>query len=146
MPDDQPFVSEVGAAVQTVKKLGVTRARIAKGSEVGNDNIDELLTKKDVLNEAVDTLISCLGATRTYYDIFSKTMVEEPCYATRVTAAKTLLAYRVGEPIKRTQIQVNHTNSLDDLKAKMAQNKDLAESVLEILDTAKSSEENKPQS
>src|ERR1017187_588823 len=55
--------------------------------------IESLLNNLDSRRAAVDTLFACLKAERTYYDLFSKSMVTEPDYSTRCAAARTLLAY-----------------------------------------------------
>lgn len=128
--------SEFAEAVETVELLP-SRARTANGGE--KLDIESLLRAKGCLNKAVDTLIACLDAERTYYDVFSKQMIKEPCYATRLGAAKTLIANEIGEPVKRQQIMVYQIDSNEDLKAKLAGSPALCESLAKMLQEAQES-------
>ncbi len=100
--------------------------------------IVEYIHAKGGMKAAVDTLFECLQAVRTYYDLYSKSMVTEPDYATRLGAAKALIANEVGEPIKRQQILIHNVDSTDDLKAKLATNPALCDSLANMIKEAQS--------
>jgi hypothetical protein len=110
------------------KKLSEVKNNLAEGVSRAREiqivrreqPIESLLADAAARQEAIDTLMACLKAERTYYDLYSKSMVTEPDYSTRCAAAKTLLAYDVGEPVKRQQIIVTNVESMDDVQKKLA--------------------------
>lgn len=102
--------------------------------------VEDLLKRRNARTRAIDTLISCLDAERTYYEIFAKKMVKEPCYPTRNSAAKTLLAYDVGEPTKRQEIKITSGMSMEDLLLKMRQSPDFCDMLGEMIAKARALE------
>ena len=118
-------------AVTTLE--GGSRAR----SNNEQEDIVKLIHDRNGRVRAVDTLLACLEAKRTYYDVFSKQMVVEDDYATRVVAAKAIIANDVGEPIKRQQILIHNVDSMDDLEQKLAQSPALCETLTRMLEAAK---------
>lgn len=98
--------------------------------------IEALLDEHGAQGKAVATLMACLDAKRTYYDIYSKTMVEEPDYATRQSASRTLLEYKVGKPIVRQQILVGTVDSLEDVEKKLASSPAMREQFKKLIAAA----------
>ena len=97
------------------------------------DDICQYIKSHNGLHRAVDTLFDCLNAKRTFYDLFSKKMCVEPDYATRLGAARSLIANQIGEPIKRQQILVGQVESEDQLRQKLADSPALCERVLDLI-------------
>ena len=83
----------------TSKKRGVARAH-------GNisESLANLLCRHGAVGKAVSRLIANLDAKSCYFDRASGEMVTVDDGATQVKAAMGLLAYAVGEPLKRQQI------------------------------------------
>lgn len=77
------------------------------------------------------------NAVRTYYNVFAKKMVQEPDYASRGMASKVLLAYKIGEPVKRQQIIVSQVDSMEDLGKKLAQSPEMCDTLLKIISDAR---------
>jgi hypothetical protein len=103
--------------------------------------IESLLNSKEARYNAIETLFACLKAVRTYYDVFSKQMVVEPDYATRCAASKLLLAYDVGEPVKRQQIIVTNVESMEELQAKLQSSPALRQEMRAMLEEADKKQE-----
>lgn len=138
-----PDSGKKSSPAQSVERASkaLKRGSRARESEVeivpADQPIESLLNSLQARKEAIQTLYDCLKAERTYYDLYSKSMVTEPDSSTRCSAARTLLAYDVGEPVKRQQIIVHQVDSMDDLKAKLATNPALCESLLKVIAEAK---------
>ena len=78
-----------------------------QGPPDGNSNTDvvaEHLRETKGVSRAIDTLLECLGATRTRWDTQKKEWVSEPDTKNRLAAAQLLLSYGVGNPVKRQEI------------------------------------------
>lgn len=133
MADD----SDAQQLARASRKLGGARAGVKRVQILPSDTpIESLLFDSNTRQQAVQVLINCLEAKRTYYDLYAKTMVTEPDYATRTQAARLLLAYDVGEPVKRQQIVVHNLDSLSDLEGKLAQSPALCSALKKMLDNA----------
>ena len=68
------------------------------------DVVAEHLRETKGVSRAIDTLLECLGATRTRWDTHKKEWVSEPDTKARLAAAQLLLSYGVGNPVKRQEI------------------------------------------
>jgi hypothetical protein len=88
------------------------------------DDLAKLLNEHNAMQLAVETLIDMLGATVEVFDKAQKMFVVEVDGATRTKAAQLLLAYSVGEPVKRQQI----------LSGKLPQGPVTKEGMREIID------------
>lgn len=65
-------------------------------------DLPQLLKSHDAVTRAVDTLIECLEAKRSF--VQNGKVTTEPDFHVRAKASELLLAYSVGEPVKRQQI------------------------------------------
>ena len=68
------------------------------------DVVEAHLRETKGVSRAIDTLLECLGATRTRWDTHKKEWVSEPDTKARLAAAQLLLSYGVGNPVKRQEI------------------------------------------
>jgi len=68
------------------------------------DVVEAHLRETKGVSRAIDTLLECLGATRTRWDTQKKEWVSEPDTKARLAAAQLLLSYGVGNPVKRQEI------------------------------------------
>ena len=68
------------------------------------DVVEAHLRETKGVARAIDTLLECLGATRTHWDTQKKEWVSEPDTKARLAAAQLLLSYGVGNPVKRQEI------------------------------------------
>jgi len=75
---------------------------VAPGVVLARLDLPGLLDEKDVVPQSIAALIEGLQACRTYPTPDGP--CTEPDHATRIKAAQALLAYAVGEPVKRQQI------------------------------------------
>jgi hypothetical protein len=149
MPDEMPEKAkseqaELRKPRQTAKKLkkaikeldgGPIRAR--EGVDLNRIAIEALLDMHNAQADAVAVLMDCLGAERTYYDLYSKSMVTEPDYGTRQAAARTLLEYKVGKPVIRQQILVGTVETEEQLAQKLKESPALCDKILAMIGKAK---------
>jgi hypothetical protein len=117
--DEVKIVERSKQKLRKAKKVLVLRGSRARKGE-SDIAIESLLAGYGARGKAVATLIECLNAERTYYDMYAKAMVCEPDYATRRAAACALLAYDVGEPIKRQQILTGQIETTEEWVDKLS--------------------------
>ena len=97
--------------------------------------LNELIEEGNLVEKAIETLRAGLTATRKFWSPVSKTWIEEPVWQPRLEAAKSLLAYAVGEPVARS-ITVNTSNddfrTLRDIMIQAADRSEVVKNALEM--------------
>jgi len=91
----------------TTETKSVPPSPAPQGPPDENSNTDvvaEHLRETQGVSRAIDTLLECLGATRSRWDAQKKEWVSEPDTKARLAAAQLLLSYGVGNPVKRQEI------------------------------------------
>lgn len=152
MPDNSentheslPNQSSLRKAQSTPKKLkrAVKTLTVERGSRTREEQEDIVLLihQQDGRRRAVQTLLDCLEAERTYYDLYSKSMVTEPDFSTRVVASKALIANDVGEPIKRQQILIGNVDSMEEVESKLSSSPAMREQLKKLIADAEAKAE-----
>lgn len=102
--------------------------------------LQDLLVTGDARRRAMDKLLACLEATRSFTDIAGNVHTE-PDWKTIQSACVALLAYTDGKPIERREVITKHFDSLDDYGDRLKKSPALRKAMGELL---KESEEPKP--
>lgn len=89
-----------GKTAKTTPKSG----GVARIPETPNLHLARILEENGAVEKSVKTLTEMLDATMEFWSKKDECMVLEVDGATRVKAAQILLAYSVGDPVKRQQI------------------------------------------
>ena len=103
----QPNSNLPSTPSSTTETKSVPPSPAPQGPPDENSNTDvvaEHLRETQGVSRAIDTLLECLGATRSRWDAQKKEWVSEPDTKARLAAAQLLLSYGVGNPVKRQEI------------------------------------------
>ena len=84
--------------------MNATKKGVARAQGNASESLCNLLRRHGAVGKAVARLLANLDAKSCYFDRASGEMVRVDDGATQVKAALGLLAYAVGEPLKRQQI------------------------------------------
>jgi len=85
-------------------KRAISTRGVAGTRKTPNEKLAQILEDNDAVTKAVQTLLEMLNSTVEHWSKADEMMVLEVDGQTRTKAAQTLLAYAVGDPVKRQQI------------------------------------------
>ena len=135
---ENPKPAEVLDKVKQV--FDATRARTGAskdGGLVNLANFSDALASQIPLQTGIEILQTQLEATKQVFDLNANVMVTSPDGATRQKALELYFHYLLGKPVERKIIENHNVDSLDDLKAKLATNPALCESLQKVINEAK---------
>lgn len=128
-------------ALEKVKEVfDATRARAGASADKGMlslANFQDALESQIPLKRGLEILEAQLGATKQTFDLNANVMVTSDDGATRQKALELYFAYLLGKPVERKIIENHNVDSMDDLKAKLATNPALCESLAKMIEDAK---------
>lgn len=96
------------------------------------DATDAFLARIPVA-QAMDVLASQLEATTTIFDLNANELVTKPDGSTRQKALELWVAMVYGKAVERKIVETHQVDSMDDLKAKLATNPALRESLMKVI-------------
>jgi len=82
-------------------------------------------------NAVVDTLVECMGATKTI--AVGGRPMEVPDYKIRLDSAKTVMQYQVGNAVTRTEVVTHNVDTLSSLQSKLQKSPALRRAVGNML-------------
>lgn len=93
-----------------------------------------LLFPPDLVAESVEVLRDCMRATRSQWSQARKDFIEVPDHRVRGEAARTLLAYGIGQPVQRVLTATPKTESPEELQERLFQSPAVRASLRSLLD------------
>lgn len=70
--------------------------------KVADPNVINKMLDAGIVSDAINMMRECLGAKKKFWSKVTKEWIEEPDYRIRLDAAKLILSYAIGEPVKRS--------------------------------------------